>query len=47
MNIGANAQWQTNGINKTATSDRLDLHKSVDSWASSGIGEVLSLFSSQ
>ena len=38
--------WQTNGINKTATSDRLDLPKSVDSWASSDIGEVTSLFSS-
>ena len=42
MNIGANAHGKTSGINKTATSDRLET--SVDSWASSDIGEVLSLF---
>ena len=37
MNIGANAHGkaQTNGTNKTATSDKLD------SWASSDTGEVL------
>ena len=42
MNIGANAHGKTNGINKIASSDRLET--SVDSWASSDIREVLSLF---
>ena len=42
MNIGENAHGKQTVSTKQPPSDRLDLRKSVDSWASSDIGEVLS-----